>query len=60
MRADELEGELAPIGPLMAAENDLHERISQTIKQSGMPPERIEDCLGAIRDHVKAWGGVEG
>ncbi len=52
----EKRGRLADIEPLMAAENDIHESIAATIKASGMPEDRIDDCLTKIRDHVKAWG----
>ena len=55
LHAEKIEGKLADVDELMAAENGLLEGIAGVIKASPLDDSRKEDIFTAIQDHAKQW-----
>lgn len=57
LEVEKMKGNLADVGEVLAAQNEIFDNIAAIIKKSSMPDADKEDCLGEIGKVARIWGG---
>jgi uncharacterized protein YlxW (UPF0749 family) len=57
LEVEKMKGNLADVGEVLSAQNEIFDNIAAIIKKSTMSDADKEDCLGEIGKAARIWGG---